>query len=322
MSFGERWRTLIEECEGLPPAATFVAPLTDAPFQVTDAQDHRIVIEFHDDGESRPLKREQFEALHTRIRESADGFSLDNLPPGAEPYAAVLSLHPRYEVDEQAGTIAETDGPTATQLADDEPDDGTERTEPDVAVYADALLLIDALEPIDLAAVEAVDTSALVNLYTLLSEVQRDADDLRGTVGDVLLDRIHHDQPVYGQYGSVQRTSRRRRDLKDDETVLDALAEAGIEPERVLDIDREKVEQALNVTDLQESAVYEIDEREYVRKAEVDEDEKESRLQGLTDRLALSDDPEAERLREEVAALEARIEELTEFRSGREYSRS
>jgi hypothetical protein len=322
MSFGERWRTLIEECEELPPAATFVAPLTDAPFQVTDSQDHRIVVEFRDGGESRPLNREQFEALHTRIRESPDGFPLDNLPPGAEPYAAVLSLHPRYEVDEQAGTIAETDDSTATQLADGEPDDGTERTEPDVAVYADALLLIDALERIDPAAVEAVDTSALVNLYTLLSEVQRDADDLRGTVGDVLLDRIHHDQPVHGQYGSVQRTSRRRRDLKDDETVLDALAEAGIEPERVLDIDREKVEQALNVTDLQESAVYEIDEREYVRKAEVNEDEKESRLQGLTDRLALSDDPEAEHLREEVAALEARIEELTEFRSGREYSRS
>jgi len=39
--------------------------------------------------------------------------------------------------------------------------------------------------------------------------------------------------------------------------------------------------------------MYEIQESEYVRKAEVDEDVKESRLQGLKDRLAASEDDEA-----------------------------
>lgn len=73
------------------------------------------------------------------------------------------------------------------------------------------------------------------------------------------------------------------------------------------------------LTELSESDVYEIEETEYVRKAEVDEEQRETRLQGLKDRLATSNDPEAEELREEIEELESRIEELTEFKPGREY---
>jgi hypothetical protein len=133
------------------------------------------------------------------------------------------------------------------------------------------------------------------------------------------LDRLHHDQPVHGQFGSVQRTTRRNRDLRDDEEVLAALEDAGIDRERVLSVDRDKVDDALDVTELSESDVYDIEETEYVRKAEVDEEERETRLQGLKDRLATSDDPKAEELREEIEELESRIEELTEFKTGREY---
>jgi hypothetical protein len=153
----------------------------------------------------------------------------------------------------------------------------------------------------------------------LLSDIQRDANDLRQDVTDVLLDRLHHDQPVHGQFGSVQRTTRRNRNLRDDEEVLATLEDAGIDRERVLSVDRDKVDDALEVTDLSESDVYDIGETEYVRKAEVDEKQRETRLQGLKDRLATSDDPEAEELREEIEELENRIEELTEFKTGREY---
>jgi len=74
-----------------------------------------------------------------------------------------------------------------------------------------------------------METAELVNLYTLCSDVQRNADDLRQQIRSLLLDRLHHDQPVYGQYGSVQRTSRRNRTLKDDETVLEILEDQGID---------------------------------------------------------------------------------------------
>jgi len=56
----------------------------------------------------------------------------------------------------------------------------------------------------------------------------------------------------------------------------------------------------------------------YVRKAEVDEDRKETRLQGLKDQLAASDSG-VDQLRDEVEELELRIEELTEFKSGQSY---
>jgi hypothetical protein len=326
MPFSVTWHTLLDECEDLAEDATLLTPLSQDRFRITDVQEHRIVVEFldRDVDETRPLQREQFETLYERISDAVDGFDLSRLPPDADPYPAVLSLHPRFEVDESAGVIRETDEPTGSQIitgADDsESEEGTtERTEPDVDVYSDALLLVDALERNDLSSLEALDTPVLINLYTLLSDVQRDANDLRQNVTDVLLDRLHHDQPVHGQFGSVQRTTRRNRDLRDDREVLAALEDAGIDRERVVSVDRDKVDDALDVTELSESDVYDIEETEYVRKAEVDEEQRETRLQGLKHRLATSDEPEAEELREEVEELESRIEELTEFKTGREY---
>jgi len=144
--------------------------------------------------------------------------------------------------------------PLTVEKQDHEPD----RKEPDLPVYSDSLLLIDALERYEPTALETMETAELVNLYTLCSDVQRNADDLRQNVRSLLLDRLYHDQPVYGRYGSVQRTSRRNRTLKDDQTVLELL----------------------EVTDLSESDLYEIDESQYVRKADVDEERKESRFAG------------------------------------------
>jgi hypothetical protein len=194
-----------------------------------------------------------------------------------------------------------------------ERDEG-EREEPDIAVYADALLLIDALERHDPTDLDGMETPALVNLYTLLSDVQRNANDLRQNVRSVLLNRLHHDEPVSGQYGSVQRTSRRNRSLKDEEKVLEILADAGIDRERVTSVDASKVDDALEVTELGESDVYEIEESEYVRKADVDEESKETRLQGLKDQLAATDE-DTEELQEEIEKLEQRIEDLTSFDS-------
>jgi len=322
MPFSVTWQTLLDHCEELSSDATLITPGTNKRFRITDIQEPRLIIEFTDSGNTQPLKRDQFETLIERIDDAIGGFAIENVPAAAEPYTAVLSLHPRYEIDEREGVIVETDEPTTTQLVDAHvpagtgSDDDEERAEPDLDVYADAVLLIDALERHDPTALDGLETSTLVNLYTLLSDVQRNANNLRQDVSPVLLERVHHDQPVHGQYGSVQRTSRRNRSLKDDEEVLSTLEDAGIPRERVMGVDREKVDEALDVVELSESAVYDIDESEYARKADVDEERKESRLQGLKDQLALSDDPETEELRREVDQLEDRIEELTSFSSG------
>ena len=319
MPFSVSWHTLLEELEELSGGATLITPLSHERFRITDIQEHRVIIQIDETGEKRPLQREQFETLYRRVTEESGGFELDRLPPDAEPYSAVLSVHPRFEIDEERGVILEKDGPTTTQLLDDAADSerGQEkRTEPDLDVYADALLLVDALERHEVDVLEDMETDALVNLYTLLSDVQRNANDLRQNVADVLLNRLHHDRPVSGPFGSVQRTTRRNRSLKDEDDVLDTLERAGIDSERVMGVDRGKVDDALEVTELSERDVYEITESEYVRKAEVDEDRKETRLQGLKDQLAATDGTEAEELREEIEELEDRIEELTEFKSG------
>ena len=322
MTFSVSWHTLLDELDDLPEGSTLITPLSHNRFRITDVQKQRVVIEFlnRDIDETRPLQRDQFETLYRRISDERDGFDLDRLPPDADPYPAVLSHHPRFEIDEDAKVITETEGPTSTQLLDSEPDtDADERTEPDLDVYADALLLVDALERHEVDVLEQMDTDALVNLYTLLSDVQRNANDLRQNVADVLLNRLHHDRPVSGPFGSVQRTTRRNRSLKNDEEVLETLEQAGIDRERVLSVDRNKVDDALDVTELSESDVYDVEESEYVRKAEVDQERKETRLQGLKDQLAATEGDEAEELRKEIEELEDRIEELTEFKSGSQF---
>lgn len=320
MSFTASWHTLLDELDDLPESATLITPLSHQRFRITERQEARVIIQFEGRDETRPLQREQFETLYRRVQDAPDGFDLDRLPPDADPYPAVWSVHPRFEVDEDAGVITHSELATATQVvgAEQEPTSG-ERTEPDgLDVYSDALLLIDALERHDVTELSALETNALVNLYTLLSDVQRDANDFRQEVADILLARLHHDRPISGQYGSVQRTSRRNRSLKNDEEVLERLEDAGIDRERVMSVDRSKVDEALEVTTLSEAAVYDIEESEYVRKAEVDEEAKASRLQGLKDRLAASEDEEADQLRKEIEELEQRIDDLTSFRTGRE----
>ncbi len=167
---------------------------------------------------------------------------------------------------------------------------------------------------------DALSSGATVRgvLHTLLSDVQRGANDLRKDIADILLDRVHHDQPVHAQYGSVQRTSRRSKSLKDDKEVLAALKDAGIDQDRVLGVDPDKVEDALDVSDLHEQDVYDIEERAYVRKADVNEEVKETRLQGLKNRLAATEGEEADVPRSEIEDLEDRIDELTCFRTGSE----
>ena len=319
MAFSVNWHTLLDELDDLPEGATLITPLSHKRFGINDVQEQRVIITFEDTDEKRPLQRDQFETLYRRITDEPGGFELDRLPADADPYPAVLSLHPQFEIDEDAGVISETDGPTSTQLLDTDPDlEREERSEPDLDVYADSLLLVDALERHDVTTLSGMETDALVNLYTLLSDVQRNANDLRQDVAGVLLNRLHHDRPVSGPFGSVQRTTRRNRSLKDEEEVLAKLENAGIDRERVTGIDRNKVDDALEVTDLSETDVYDIEESEYVRKADVDEEVKETRLQGLKEQLAATEGEEAEELRQEIEDLEGRIDELTSFRTGTE----
>jgi len=63
MPFSTSWHTLLDNAEELPSDATLLTPLSRKSFRVTDVQEHRLLIEYGDDGGTIPLQRDQFETL-------------------------------------------------------------------------------------------------------------------------------------------------------------------------------------------------------------------------------------------------------------------
>jgi hypothetical protein len=298
------WHDIREGSEHLDPGALLVTPVSERPFRVAATFGDRVVVRFEDSGKERQLWREQFEVLVDRLDDGP--IAVADLPPGVEPYASVLSLSAEYVADGETIHHApdETASGESPYLVPPE-----EARKPPERVHDDALLLADLLDHLDATDPESLDTDALTDLYVLLSDVQSGTDRLRRSAREPLLDRLGPDQELSGQFGTVRRTTRQRRRPKDDEAVLDALDEYGIPHEWVLGVDPDKLDVVLAVTDLSENEVYDVEEQVYVQKTGVDESEKFSRLQGLADRIEEVDGVEGERLREELASLEARLDE-------------
>jgi hypothetical protein len=310
MTFDDAWAELLETVRGLPEDGVLLTPASNRPFAVVGVHDTRIDVEFLDGGGEQSLRRDRFAVLHERMRQLApDGVPLSRLPPGAEPYVSVLSLHPDYEIDDERRTLTAVEGEATGRRLFAREDLPAFETDAD-ALRSDALLLADALERHDADDPGDLSTDTLVNLYVLLSDVERGANGVRRAVSDALLDRVEVEQPVYGQYGAVLRTTRGRRHLKDDDEVYAALDDLDIPREWVTGVVPDKVDVVLSVTDLDEDDVYDVEEQTYMQKTDVDEDAKASRLQGLKDRLDALESEEADELREEVENLEDRLEEL------------
>jgi hypothetical protein len=305
MAFETMWRELRNRCEALASDAVLVTPSSGRAFSITSPESDRIVVRFLESETERSLWRDQFEVLYDRLERDSAGISTADLPSGVEPYVSVLSLAPQYEADESDNAVRAADGTTG-----ESPYLRREwevRTTPE-RVHDDALLLSDLLERHDTADLESLSPEVLVDLYVLLSDVQRGADRFRKSVGDAVLEYIGPDDRLHSHFGTVRRTTREYRRLKAEETVLAALDAEEIPREWVLGVDPDKLDVVLAATDLDERAVYDVDEQVYVQKTSVEEAEKQSRLQGLKDRLAALDGEEGTELREEIEDLEDRID--------------
>jgi hypothetical protein len=307
MSFETVWRDLREAATGLDPASVLVTPATERPFVPAETAEDRIVVEFRERDERRILWRDQFEVLYDRLAVEGETLSLSELPPGVEPYVVVLSLGMGFDVE--GDTLRASDDGVAGESPFRHPE-WEVRTTPE-RTHDDAILLADALERYDAADLESLSPAHLVNLYVLLSDVQRESDRLRRATSDLLLDRIGPEGRLHGQFGTVSRATRERRTLKPTEEIFDALEAAGVPEEWVLGVDADKLDVVLSVTDLEVSAVYDVDEQVYVQKTGVEEAEKQSRLEGLKARLGELDDEEAAAdLHAEIEGLEERIDEV------------
>ncbi|QLK26505.1 hypothetical protein HYG81_02480 [Natrinema zhouii] len=297
------WTTLRKQCEALEPGAELLTPVSERPFGIERTAEDRIVVRFGDSGERRPLWREQFVVFLERLDEGS--IAIDQLQPGVEPYASVVTLAGAYTADDETigydPDAAGGESPFLVPAADAR--DPPERVHDDALVFAALLEEIDADEP------SALDTDSLTDLYVLASDVQHGSDRLRRSAREPLLERLGPEQRLHGRYGTVRRTTRERRRPKDAETVFTALDQHGIPREWVTGIDRDKLDVVLAVTDLEEDEVYDVDEDVYVQKTGVDEDEKYSRLQGIADRIDELEGAEGEELRDELDEIEDRLEE-------------
>lgn len=303
----DAWRELRSACREVEPNAQLRTPLSDRPFEIETTTDDRIVVRFADSTERRPLWREQFGVFADPLE--GGELAIEDLQPGVEPYATVLTLSAGYVADD--GTIRrDPDGATGGEspfLVSA----AEARTLPE-RVHDDAMLLAALIERLDidaLDALETLDTDSLADCYVLASDVQRGADGLRSAARDELLERLGPGQKLHGRYGTVRRTTRTRRRPKVDETVLTALDERGIPREWVRGVDPGKLDVVVSVTDLEDEDVYDVSEDVYVQKVGVDEDEKYALLQGIADRIDELGTVEGDDLQAELDDLESRLEE-------------
>lgn len=79
---------------------------------------------------------------------TVEGFEADRMPPQAESYAAVLTLHPWYVLDEREGTLTELAEADESAVLDEIPhlsmagdDNSTERSSRNIFERSDGLIV-------------------------------------------------------------------------------------------------------------------------------------------------------------------------------------
>lgn len=145
----------------------------------------------------------------------------------------------------------------------------------------DALVLLDLVADYDFETLDELDVFQLANLYTLCSHLQSSADTSRQEVRDVLLESIHDDREVETDFGTIQRRTYKRREVRDDQTVQRVLHEAGVDPDSVRSYDTKKLKEAVEENDIDPDAVFDVEERQQIRRAEVDDDQRHERFKEL-----------------------------------------
>lgn len=298
------WDDLRRRIERLEPGTGLVTPVSERLFTIETTFDDHIAIRFRDSEEERHLWRDQFERFGRRL--DSEAIATADLSPSVEPYTTLLTLLDDYTVDGDA-LVRVPDG-TASGESPYLVSPAAAQTRAE-RLHDDSLLLANSLSRLDGSDPTSLDTDSLTDLYVLLSDVQHEADRLRQSTREPLLNRLGPDQELQGRFGTIRRTVRERQRPKNEETVLDALDDHGIPHEWVLGVDTDKLDVVLAVTDLTEEEVYDTDERVYVQKITDDENEKYSRLQELANRIDRLEDVNGEELRKELTDLEARLDE-------------
>ncbi|WP_135829830.1 hypothetical protein [Halorussus halobius] len=157
----------------------------------------------------------------------------------------------------------------------------------------DALVLLHLASEYDLSSLDDLGTYQLADLYSLLADVKNAAEDARQEVRDALLEQVREERTVAADLGSVERRTYTYRQLEDEATVRHALADAGVDPQSVRSFDESKIRDAVEATDLDEDAVFDVEERAQMRIADSNDGSRRRQFDRLDpDVRELADDEE------------------------------
>ncbi|WP_135823332.1 hypothetical protein [Halorussus ruber] len=192
---------------------------------------------------------------------------------------------------ETAATDSSTADDSATE-AEESRSPGTPHDAPEVeesdfelGFERDALVLLELARKYDLSSLDDLGTAQLADLYSLLADLKNSADDARKEVRDELLEQVHEDGTVSADLGSVNRTTYQYRRVRDERDVRNALAAADVDPEEVRSFDKSKLRDAIEESDLDEDAVFDVEERPQIRISESNDDRRRERFERLDDEI-------------------------------------
>ena len=96
----EIWADIRTEGASLEPGSALETPVSGRRFEVVRIETDRIVVRFQNSNEERPLWREQFAVFVDQLENGR--IAVDELQPGVEPYAVLLTLADEFAVKDDA----------------------------------------------------------------------------------------------------------------------------------------------------------------------------------------------------------------------------
>lgn len=158
----------------------------------------------------------------------------------------------------------------------DESGDGSQPVDPDHPfdvsdVEQAAEVAFDEAEDVD--ALDDLPTARLVDLHVAFSVLASEASSLRRDLKSAIVDRVDEDGEIEGRLGAVERSTGTRRSLRDDAVVQSRLLGAGIDPADVQSFDADRIADAIEDADVDESEFFETRETDRLRRSDVNEDQ-------------------------------------------------
>lgn len=231
-----------------------------------------------------PVEDCEFSDTPSQVAAHVNGVSDSEHDWSELPYDGPDEFLQTARTDDSSGIEATTTAPdaeaTTTGSAPTSPDAGLAPTISDD--YSDLLPeddLIRAvratfglLEKLEADSIGDLPLDDLVNLFTVFSVLSSAAGNARSEVREEIIERVDGNVDLSAAFGTVSHSVQTSRTLRDEETVRRRLQNAGIDPADVEAIDEGLVAETVDAEGLDEESVFELEERESVRRAEVNED--------------------------------------------------